>query len=454
MEVIEFNSRTERPDGQAGEVVMIQTSNIQPLKIANIRLNLNNPRYDPTASEQEAIATIVRKQGRKLVRLAADIVEKGMNPMKLLMVTPDAQAEVFKVIEGNRRLVALKVLSSPELLNDLDLPPALVKQYKKLQEQAQGALSDTITCAVVPEDEATHWMRLEHTGENEGVGVIAWNTRAKHRFHDSSPALQAIDLVEKGPFLDVEIRSNLENVAVTNIERVLGTPEARKLIGVDLKDRKLILTTKEAVGRLSLLVSDVVKQEIKVKDIMTQEDRVNYAQKLASRPLPQAAAVPPPQSGKQAKTVSTVSEKRTTLVPKGLKLTIPEVRIANIYNELQNLRVDKFVNSCAVLLRVFIEMSVDDFGEHHNISFKQPKVDKEISLRKKLEIVAQFMEKNGLATKKQLHGIKAIVSAKDHVLSIDSWNAYVHNQYYNPSPSDLKNNWDSIQPFVQKVWGA
>jgi hypothetical protein len=433
---------------------MAQTGNIQPLKITNIRLNLSNPRYDPTSSEQEAVATIVRKQGRKLVKLAADIVEKGMNPMKLLMVTPDAQAGMFRVIEGNRRLAALKVLSSPELLNGLDLPPALVKQYKKLQEQAQGTLPDTINCAVVPEDEATHWMRLEHTGENEGVGVIAWNTRAKHRFHDSSPALQAIDLVEKGPFLDGEIRSNLENIAVTNVERVLGTPEARKLIGVDLKDRKLIQTSPEAIGRLSLLVCDVVKQEIKVKDIMTQEDRVKYAQELASRPLPQPVTTPLPQGGKQAKAASTVSEKRATLIPKGLKLAIPLVRIANIFGELQNLKVEQFTNSCAVLLRVFVEMSVDDYGERHNISFKQPKVDKEISLRAKLRAVVQYMEKNGLATKKQLHGIRAIISAKDHVLSIDSWNAYVHNQYYNPSPSDLKNNWDSIQTFVQQVWGT
>ncbi len=431
---------------------MVQTTNIQPLKIANIRVNLSNPCYDPTASELEAISTIVRKQGRKLVRLAADIVEKGMNPMKLLMVTPDDQEGVFRVIEGNRRLAALKVLSSPELLNNLELPPALVKQYKNLQGQAQGALPDTINCAVVPEDEATHWMRLEHTGENEGVGVIAWNTRAKHRFHDSSPALQAIDLVEKSPFLEAEIRSNLENIALTNIERVLGTPEARKLIGVDLKNRKLIPNSPEAIGRLSLLVRDVVKQDIKVKDIMTQEDRVNYAQKLASRPLPQPVVAPPPKGGKQAKAASAVSEKRTTLVPKGLKLAIPPVRIAKIFGELQNLKVEQFTNSCAVLLRVFVEMSVDDYGERQNISFKQPKVDKEISLRAKLRTVVQFMEKNSLATKKQLHGIKAITSAKDHILSIDSWNAYVHNQYYNPSPSDLKNNWDSIQTFVQQVW--
>ena len=433
---------------------MVQNNEIRQLKITNIRLNLQNPRYDPTSSEQEAIGTIVRKQGRKLVRLAADIVEKGMNPMKLMMVTPDSQEGQFKVIEGNRRLAALKVLCSPELLKGLDLPPALAKQYKKLQEQGLDTIPDTINCAVVPEDEATHWMIIEHTGENEGVGVIAWNTRAKHRFHDSSPALQAIDLVEKSPFLDTETRSNLENVAVTNIERVLRTPEARNLIGVDLKDQKLILISPDAIARLSLLVGDIVRQDIKVKHIMTQEQRVNYAQELASRPLPQAIVGSPHPSSKQVKVTGVGSEKRTSLIPKALKLDIPSVRIANIFSELQNLKVEQFTNSCAVLLRVFVEMSIDDFGERHNISFKQPKSDKEISLREKLGMVVKFMEENGPSTKKQLHGIRTIISNKNHVLSIDTWNAYVHNQYYNPTPSDLKTNWDNIQAFIQQVWGA
>jgi hypothetical protein len=74
------------------------------------------------------------------------------------------------------------------------------------------------------------------------------------------------------------------------------------------------------------------------------------------------------------------------------------------------------------------------------------------TLRKKLSEIADFMEKNGLCSKEQLHGIRTAASAKGHVLSVDSWNAYVHNQYYNPSPSDLKNNWDSIQSIVEQMW--
>jgi hypothetical protein len=71
--------------------MMVQNNEIWQLKITNIRLNLQNPRYDPTSSEQEAIGTIVRKQGRKLVRLAADIVEKDDYLTFVLKIVGDSQ---------------------------------------------------------------------------------------------------------------------------------------------------------------------------------------------------------------------------------------------------------------------------------------------------------------------------------------------------------------------------
>ncbi|MBE0480780.1 MAG: hypothetical protein IBX68_07360 [Dehalococcoidia bacterium] len=427
---------------------------IQAIKIENIKLNLENPRYDPTSSQQEALGTIIRKQGRKLLKLAEDIAEKGLNPSKLLMVTTTDEPGTFKVIEGNRRLAALKILSSGQLLMDLELPPSLVRQYKRLQGQLDGSPPATINCSVVPEEEAIHWMRLEHTGENEGVGVISWNTRARHRFRDSSPALQAIEIIEKSRFLDAESRAGLENIAVTNVERVLGTPEARKLIGVELKHKKLVLNSEDAKGRLALLIGDVAKKDIRVKDVMTLQERVNYARRLASRPLPEAVIPVPTKAGsKESKPMGRIKASRETLIPKGLELTIPLARINSIYMELQLLKVEQFTNSCAVLFRVFLEMSADDFAKRNGISFKGAGGN-DIKLRKKLEAVANFMEQNGLSTRPQLHGVKTSISRRNHVFSVDSWHAYVHNQYYTPSASDLKNNWDSIQSFFEQMWKA
>ena len=70
---------------------MVQNNEIQQLKITNIRLNPRNSRYDSTSSEQEAIGTIDRKQGGKIVRLTADIVEKDDYLTFVLKIVGDSQ---------------------------------------------------------------------------------------------------------------------------------------------------------------------------------------------------------------------------------------------------------------------------------------------------------------------------------------------------------------------------
>ena len=156
---------------------------------------------------------------------------------------------------------------------------------------------------------------------------------------------------------------------------------------------------------------------------------------------------------------------RKTLIPPRLKLTIPNTRINNIYNELQKLEISKFANSCSVLLRVFVEFSVDDYAERRSISLIKAipartnlkgehiaAYDVEFKLREKLIAVADYLEKNDICKKDELRGIRTIIANKDHVLSIDSLNAYVHNKNFNPLVSDLKATWDNLEIFMKRIW--
>ena len=77
-----------------------------------------------------------------------------------------------------------------------------------------------------------------------------------------------------------------------------------------------------------------------------------------------------------------------------------------------------------------------------------------MTLREKIKEVYEHMEKNSIADKNQLRGIKSLYANKDHVLSVDSLNAYVHNKDFQPKATDLKTDWDNIQPFVEKLWAA
>src|SRR5258708_3840312 len=219
-------------------------SNFKIVSVENLRINLNNPRYDPRTSERDAIATIVHDQGPKLISLAEDIVDKGLNPSDLPIITSTSDAGIYTVLEGSRRVATLKLLFSAPLLDSLSLPSTTSKRLKALAATIDDSLKD-VQCVVLSPEDANYWIMLKHTGENKGVGTVGWDGRATHRFRGSSPALQAVDLVEASDYIDDETRRKLPSIAITNVERILVTPAARKLLGVDVANRKLILNSPE-----------------------------------------------------------------------------------------------------------------------------------------------------------------------------------------------------------------
>jgi len=436
-------------------------------KLENLLINLHNPRYDPRSNQREALATITIDQGAKLYNLAEDIVVKGMNPTELLMVTPAGEGGHYVVLEGNRRVAALKLLSSPSLVKSLELPTGLTKKYIALIDSAKGILPSELLCVIVPPEDAKYWIRLKHTGENEGVGIVSWDGRARHRFRGESPALQAIERVESSKLLDDATRALLPKISITNIERILNTPDARRLLGVDVKNDKLSLRAPigAALGRLALIVTDVANRTVRVSDLDSKEQRVNYAKKIIGRPLPKPTAPTsgrPVAAGAESVPVRPIPPYRVSIMPRNFKLRIPQTRINQIYHELQKLNTEIFLNSSAVMLRVFVEFSVDDYAKRRGISLsvspKGPKVEKELSeardlsLRQKLIIVADYVEKKGVCTREELHGVRTLISSHTHILSVKTLNAYVHNPNYNPTASELRSNWDSIQVFIERLW--
>lgn len=446
---------------------------IERIPVKNLLVSTENPRFDPVANQREALSTIAHDQGLKLVTLAEHMLERGVNPSDLPIVAKLDDSELYTVLEGNRRITALKMLTTPGLAKSLALPSRLVKRWAHLEEQLDGTNLSSLRCVVMTPEDAREWIGLKHTGENEGVGIVSWDGRARHRFRGNSPALQAIDLVDEAGYLDEDTKSKLPKISITNIERVLSTPDARRLLGVDVRGGTLVIDAErdETLGRLALLVMDIAHKHMKVTDLDSKSQRVAYAEQLAKKDLP--AKKPQVTVSDQSDGSGTdaprkkqkQSADRTTLIPKKLKLSIAKTRLNQMYDELQKLDINKYPNSGAVMLRVFVELSIDEFAANNKISLKAlrkakkgtappvPLADRTMTLREKIGVVADYLEKNGVCTAQQLHGIRTIRNNKEHVLSVDSWNAYVHNQHYSPVPTDLKANWDSIEAFVVAIWG-
>jgi hypothetical protein len=143
------------------------------IQIGELRLDTANPRHEPVSSQREAIQALIATERQKLVVLADDIKEHGLSPVDRLLVVK--QGRSYTVVEGNRRLAAVKLLDNPSLADHT----AIETQIKRVARDANVPTS--ADCSIVASrEEAEHWMILRHRGEADGAGVVRWNTFASN----------------------------------------------------------------------------------------------------------------------------------------------------------------------------------------------------------------------------------------------------------------------------------
>jgi len=240
----------------------------------------------------------------------------------------------------------------------------------------------------------------------------------------------------------------------------------QSVLGVQLNNGVLetSLMRDEVKKGLLKIVNDISSKTVKVKNIYTKDDRKKYIEtfkpgidipnlnKQAENAWQISSAEQQSSSASKRKKRIALSTDRHTLIPRNCVIQIQETKVNKIYRELKDISVDDFANAVSVLFRVFLELSIDTFDEKHKFPRKDAK-GKLISLRERLKRVAEHMEKNGIANKNELKGLRVLTQAKDSLYSVDTFNDYVHNRHFSPLSNDLKINWDNVQVFMEKLWG-
>jgi hypothetical protein len=435
---------------------------IVDVKVVNLMINPDNPRFTSVSNQREAIKVMLENQSEKIHKLAEDILEAGLNPSDLPMILPiDGDSGRYLVLEGNRRMVALKILHEPELIpNDMK---SFMAKIKKLSDA--HIIPEYVTCAVfVTPEEAYDWIRLKHTGENQGIGTVTWDGIQAERFREymgkPSIALQTIEYVKAKGNLSNEQMSKVDDLAITNVARLINDPDVKDFLGISFENGSIqsYLPEEEVVKGLKKIVLDVAEERINVNDIRGKDDRANYISNFTSEETPdktkagitlkvldftKATSSPPIKLPRSKLNPAT----RKKLIPGSFSVKINETRINTIYWELKRLDLT-YSNAVAVLLRVFLELSLDPFIE------KIPcgPVDINSSLPKKLNAVMTYFKDNKIMTDQELKPVRISLSSADRLLSIDTLHAYVHNYHINPKAEDLKATWDNLEKFVSQIW--
>lgn len=496
------------------------------IALSQLLVDLQNPRLpDIQDSQRDTIQSMVRSQGNKILELALHLLENGPNPASLPIVIPsEEEEEMFEVVDGNRRITALKLLETPGIAQGVFENNGL----QRLQRLSTTYHEDPIKhlrCIVFENREAADpWVQLIHRGEQQGAGLVEWDGQVAARYDsrkgNKPAALQILDFVKLHATLSSATRQRIDNgrFPITTLVRLITSPYIREKLGIELSDGQILshYPQQEILKGLTQIFEDLGRGIYTVSALKSIDQRLNYIdgfneEQLPSSnnrlpmavpiemapsivdisppvdvgreegvennnpgvPEPQAhpgttangnggtangtgsatpgPSIPPASGGGQPSNRRPPTRSRLTLIPRDCRLSIGHHRIHSIYNEIKRLNIDEFANAGAVMLRVFLELSLDYFIELKLSWNEQKRINSTLAM--KLNAVATYMEQNAILTTAELEPIRRAAAGQTLLAAaIRTMNGYVHSRHYSPVGSELKVAWDDLQRFIEQLW--
>ncbi|MEX2166088.1 MAG: hypothetical protein WD852_03590 [Methyloceanibacter sp.] len=441
------------------------------LRIDDLILDHDNPRITHAEGQQEALQKVVKEQKSKLVKLAQSIAEHGLNPMdRLLVLRLNRKPEKFISLEGNRRVAVFKLLTNPAVMSGLEMPEPMRKLLEREAKKFSKSMVEPVSCfELASRQEGDYWLRLRHQGEQGGAGIVDWRPRAKQRFRTRSPAVQALDMVtERGGLTESQREKIEESFPLSTLQRFVEDRKVRQTLGLDVKAGKLVtkLPASEIIKPLRRIVLDLATKERRVGSLMKTDQMLEYIGTFDTKDTPDLSKAKGAERtvdeipiSEFRRATSRTRRKpdpsdRKEVVPKNCPVNVTDNRIAEIYKELRTLKLVDAGNAIAVLLRVFLEMSVDHFLEKNGrtLKFTAPGGQQRFKpLDKKLaEVVAMLVDIG--VPEERFAEVTRSLSVKTSPMYIDLFHRYVHDRFATPSPTELKAAWNNAQPLFEAIW--
>lgn len=444
-------------------------------------INPENYRFDAVDTQEQAINLMLEKKGIEIYNLAKDIALNGLDLAKDIRVFVIGEKQ-YLVLDGNRRITALKCLNDPDKV----LSGSLREKFTKIEWETKDDVLKNIQCFVYStEKEAAKWIKLDHTGKNSGVGQDPWGApeidRFSYKFEGKiSPAMQAITAVEKTK----GIKFDKEKLKITTINRILSNPESRSYLGIDIVNKHITYTAKrdEAIDRMATLFYKIIKEDVPVARVYTTGLAIKFMKDLfQNKPtleVEQKKLFPTDKNhfgesqGQESKTNDGNDEpKQPGTFAKKDWVTDTEYRqyqgsdkVKSILKEMKLLDPESYPHILMPSIRVVLELALyykleekgfikkmtDDYkkkGQAENI--KRAKKGAPLfeltknwspSFREMLKYC--FDEKNGVISDPQARkALDQMLQSKDNENFLESLNSFIHNVHNIPGKSDPENMW-------------
>lgn len=463
-----------------------------PRPIAGLHLDPKNPRLGRETSNRaprEIIQYLFEHD--KAVEVAQSIATRGYFANEPLLAIKENDQLI--VVEGNRRLAALKALREPGLLDN-----PIRRHVERLARQIEDPNDIArVPVTLAPSRRATDRLIA---GRHVGTPVLAWRAENRASFileklaegytnaqlldqlgfnnSDIQAARQTRAIADMARSLDLpeEIKAKLENPRVnvfTTLERVFDSTVGREFLRVqpDAENGIRGATTKaEFLRAFKKLVMDVALGKASSRTLNKNEDIKKYFEKWNKEDLPsdkRGTFVPadvikgesvssPSRKASPAETTKSKSVS-SMVVPRDFKVRFGNDRLVDIRRELGRLPREKFPNAGAVLLRVFLELSILDYlrrtGELPrliaDIEAKQGRrLPHGVPEMRQLAPVMIRIAKEKLPDAQAKRVEKAIKYHDSAPFTISELHSFVHQEDL-PAPRDILQFWSRTEPLFR-----
>lgn len=451
--------------------------------LEDLQLDLLNPRLVEAETQLDALKALVDIGPGLFRTLMISIRDNGLDPGDAFYVLADEEDDSsYIVVDGNRRLSALKVLNEPSILKGMDLTDA---EIKMLTSAAAGYTPGTIAdveCVLFDDRKSADlWIARRHGRDLGGEGRLVWGPLEIERFQRDHTNLDVIGFLERNTSLEAAdwatVKKAVENNS-SSLNRFLSNKAFRRLIGLtvttETDDSKVPYFTaapETVVNVLEKVFVDIRDKRINTRTYNTAEDIEGYIEQLPSKlkgdgkhnGSPQrfrdadiAKATKPATVAKAAASAAKTTQAtrpRQTLAEKKHPFRQPETtKGQRLVYEASRLNTASYPLACAYVLRAMIEHTVDSYMTTHGIPRQEG--SKPIELHRRAEAVIAHLIAAQTATGQELRAATRVLGNTKDKSSIQALNDYHHGQYVIPAADALRASWDACIPLFIAVYGS
>lgn len=458
--------------------------------ITSLHLDHKNPRLGRESSgkaPRELVQFLFDHD--KAIEVARSITKHGFFANEPLLAVKEEDRLV--VVEGNRRLAALKALREPGLLegtphrqvdrlrrqiDDISalakVPVVIAPSRRATDRQVAARHAETAILSWTKENRSSFILdKLQEGYTNEQIqdrlGFTAADIQEARQFRAIADMARSVPLED-------EVKAKVENPRAkifTTVERVFNSKAGRAALCVkpDEQHGVKVHASRASFERgYAKLVSDIALGKQTSRSLNTDDQIKGYFDAWDAQDLPKRAtkAIVPAdivekktvasskaaQKPKKAPKAKPVSKK---VVPPSFKLRHGSDRLADLRKELGKINRDDLPNSGALGLRVFLELAMIDYLKRKQLF---DPLCKRLKSSNKLRgtqpemkpLAAEFkrIAKAGLSADEFRRVDKALAYDKSAPFNVTDLHGFVHSNDL-PTGRDIEQFWLRMEPLFR-----